>query len=254
MTTTIAISGKGGSGKTTVAAMMVRLLAAGGSGPVLAVDADPNSCLGLILGTEPTGTIAQIREDVVQKPANNTGLDRIRSFEYGIQQAITEAEGFDLLTMGRPEGPRCYCSANNILREFLNKLSSQYTHVIVDNEAGMEHLSRRTTNDIDLLCIVAEQTPIGLVTATRISELVKQLPISVKKTGTIWNRIQSPENPDEIETLGHIPFDNAVLDTSTQGKSVFDLEQNSPALSAVQNILEQNLNVKKSELTENQKT
>lgn len=254
MSTTIAISGKGGSGKTTIAAMMVRLLAAGGSGPVLAVDADPNSCLGLALGTEPTGTIAQIREDVVQKPATNTGVDRVRSFEYGIQQAITEADGYDLLTMGRPEGPRCYCSANNILREFLKKLSSQYEYVIVDNEAGMEHLSRRTTNDVDLLCIVAEQTPVGFVTAKRIDELVKQLPISVKKTGAVWNRVQSPQEPDEIETLGHIPFDNTVLDASAKGKSVFDLEQNSPALSAVQKILEQNLNIKKPELTENQKT
>lgn len=254
VTTAIAISGKGGSGKTTVAAMMVRLLASARSGPVLAVDADPNSCLGLTLGTEPTGTIAQIREDVVQKPANNTGVDRIRSFEYGIQQAITEADGFDLLTMGRPEGPKCYCSANNILREFLKKLSSQYTYVVVDNEAGMEHLSRRTTNNVDLLCIVAEQTPIGFVTAKRIAELVKQLPISVKKTGALWNRTQNPQIPDQIDTLGHIPFDNAVLDSSTQGKSVFDLEQNCPALLAVQKILEQNLNIKKLELTENQKT
>lgn len=254
MTTTIAISGKGGSGKTTVAAMIIRHLCANSRGPVLAVDADPNSCLGLTLGVEPTGTIAQIREDVVQKPATNTGIDRIRSFEYGIQQAITEADGFDLLTMGRPEGPRCYCSANNILREFLNKLSSQYAYVIIDNEAGMEHLSRRTTNDVDLLCIVAEQTPLGLVTAKRISELVKQLPISVKKTGVLWNRTKSPQKLDAIDTLGHIPFDNAVLDASAQGKSVFELEKNSPALSAVQKILEQNLNVKKLELTENQKT
>ena len=167
MAITIAVSGKGGSGKTTMAAMITRILATAGSGPVLAVDADPNSCLGLTLGLKSAGTIAQIREDVVQKPANNTGLDRVRTFEYGIQQAITEADGFDLLTMGRPEGPRCYCSANNILRQFLNKLSSQYAYVVVDNEAGMEHLSRRTTNDVDLLCIVAEQTPIGFVTAKK---------------------------------------------------------------------------------------
>jgi CO dehydrogenase maturation factor len=208
--TTIAVSGKGGSGKTTVAAMMVRLLAESCTGPVLAVDADPNSCLGLTLGVEPTGNIAQIREEVVQKPPTNTGIDRVRSFEYGIQQVITEADGFDLITMGRPEGPRCYCSANNILREFLNKLSSQYTYVIIDNEAGMEHLSRRTTNDVDLLCIVAEQNPLGDVTAQRIFDLVKQLQISVKQIGIVWNRAKSSRNLNAIDIFGHVPFDNIV--------------------------------------------
>lgn len=254
VTTTIAVSGKGGSGKTTVAAMMVRLLAESCTGPVLAVDADPNACLGLTLGVEPTGSIAQIREEVIQKPPTNTGIDRVRSFEYGIQQVITEADRFDLITMGRPEGPRCYCSANNILREFLDKLSSQYTYVIIDNEAGMEHLSRRTTNNVDLLCIVAEQSPLGDLTAQRIFELVKQLQISVKQIGVVYNRAEKDKKLNTIDVFGHVPFDNAVLNASLQGKTVFDLEHNCPALSAVQKILEQKLNVRKLELTENKKT
>jgi len=150
MATTIAISGKGGSGKTTLAAMIIRfLLAQTDRKTVLVVDADPNACLGLTLGVQPTGTIANIRE---MKPSS-AGMDRLRSFEYNMQQAITEADGFDLLTMGRPEGPGCYCAANNILRTFMDKLSSTYGYVVVDNEAGMEHLSRRTTNNVDLLCI-----------------------------------------------------------------------------------------------------
>jgi CO dehydrogenase maturation factor len=247
---TIAISGKGGSGKTTIAAMMTRILSAAGKGPVLAVDADPNSCLGIALRTEPAGTIAQIREDVVQKGPTNGGMDRVRSFEYGIQQVITEANGFDLLTMGRPEGPKCYCSANNILREFLKKLSSQYAFVIVDNEAGMEHLSRRTTNDIDLLCIVAEQTPVGDITAKRIFQLVSQLPISVKEIGVIWNRAQQSKELEQINIFGFVPFDNDLLNASSQGNSVFELENDNPALSAVRNILQQKLNVNEVELTE----
>jgi CO dehydrogenase maturation factor len=241
MATTIAISGKGGSGKTTVAAMIIRLLLQQQKRAVLAVDADPNSCLGLTMGVKPLGTIAEIREQARSKSPSSGGMDRVRSFEYNIQQAITEADGFDLLTMGRPEGPDCYCAVNNILRQFLDKLSSQYGFVIVDNEAGMEHLSRRTTNNVDFLCIVAEQTPLGELTAKRILELAKQLPISVNQIGVIWNRANSFEKLDGIETFGCVPYDDAVLNASMQGKTIFDIERNNPALAAVKRILEQKL-------------
>ena len=139
-----------------------------------------------------------IREDVRAKPASNAGMDRLRTFEYGIRQAIIEASGFDLLTMGRPEGPDCYCAVNNMLRRFLDQLSSQYQYVIIDNEAGMEHLSRRTTNNVDLLCIVAEQSPLGALAARRIFELAKRLPISVKQVGVIWNKIGDRGQGSEI--------------------------------------------------------
>jgi CO dehydrogenase maturation factor len=238
---TIAISGKGGSGKTTLAAMIIRLLLNRQNEAVLAVDADPNSCLGLTMGVKPLGTIAEIREQARLKSPSSGGMDRVRSFEYNIQQAITEADGFDLLTMGRPEGPDCYCAVNNILRQFLNKLSSQYGFVIIDNEAGMEHLSRRTTNNVDLLCIVAEQTPLGKLTAQRILTLAKQLPISVSQIGIIWNRANSLEKLDDIEIFGCVPHDDAVLNISMQGKTIFDIERNNPALAAVKKILEQKL-------------
>jgi len=239
---TIAISGKGGAGKTTLAAMIIRLLRSQSNGPILAVDADPNSCLAPMLGVEPEAFIADIREKVLEKPATNAGMDRVRSFEYGIQQAITEANGFDLLTMGRPEGPGCYCAANNILRTFMDKLSPQYKYVIIDNEAGMEHLSRRTTNNVDLLCIVAEPTALGALTTRRIFELAKQLPISVKEIGVIWNRAQSSKQVDKIETFGYIPQDKTIFDASIQGQTIFDLEENSAALSAVRKILEYKIN------------
>jgi CO dehydrogenase maturation factor len=255
MATSIAISGKGGSGKTTLAAMIIRyLLTRSGKGAVLAVDADPNACLGLTLGIQPDVTIADIREDARAKPACNSGIDRLRTFEYGIGQAIIEASGFDLLTMGRPEGPDCYCAVNNMLRRFLDQLSSQYQYVIIDNEAGMEHLSRRTTNNVDLLCIVAEQSPLGALAARRIFELAKRLPISVKQVGVIWNKIgdrgQGSEISDQyltsngesrtlngVQTLGYIPMDPDVFAASMQGKTIFDLEGDSPAFFAVQKIL-----------------
>jgi len=242
MATTIAISGKGGSGKTTLAAMIIRLLCSQSQGAILAVDADPNACLGQMLGVQPEETIAEIREQTRQKQPGNEGTDRLRTLEYGLQQAITEARGFDLLTMGRPEGPSCYCAVNNMLRTFLDKLSSQYQYVIIDNEAGMEHLSRRTTNNVDLLCIVAEPTAVGDLTARRIFDLAKQLPISVKETGVIWNRTESSKKLDDIETFGNIPQDKTIFDASMQGKTVFDLEENSAALSAVRKILELKLN------------
>ncbi len=248
MATTIAISGKGGSGKTTVAAMIVRLLAEQGAGAILAVDADANSCLGLTLGVELAGTIAEIRENARKKPANGGGMDKLRTFEYSIQQAITEAARFDLLTMGRPEGPDCYCAVNNLLRQFLDKLSSQYQFVVIDNEAGMEHLSRRTTNNVDLLCIVTEATSLGAVTAKRIFALAKQLPIVVKESGVVWNKVEGAAGCepglDGIETLGRIPMDQSVLDASIQGRTIFDLDPHSPALLAVRRMAEQKIMVR----------
>jgi len=245
MAKTIAISGKGGSGKTTIAAMIVRLLCERAAGPILAVDADANSCLGLTLGIEPAGTIAEIRENTRAKSSVSTGMDKLRAFEYGIQQAITEASGFDLLTMGRPEGPDCYCAVNNLLRQFLDKLSSQYQFVVIDNEAGMEHLSRRTTNNVDLLWIVTEATSLGALTAQRIFALAKRLPIVVKESGVVWNKVEGVAGCelrlDGIETLGCIPIDRSVLDASIQGRTIFDLDANGPAFSAVRRMTEQQI-------------
>jgi CO dehydrogenase maturation factor len=238
MATTIAVSGKGGSGKTTLAAMIIRALIGRPSRGILAVDADPNSCLGLTMGVELTGTVARLREDSRQKQPEAGGMDRVRTFEYGLQQAITEAKGFDLLTMGRPEGPDCYCAVNNLLRKFMDKLSDSYGFVVIDNEAGMEHLSRRTTNNVDVLCIAAESSPIGEVTAKRIFELAAELPIEVKRIGVIWNRSDKPGQLDGIETLGSVPFDQALFEASMQGRSIFDLGQDNPAFSAVQKILD----------------
>ncbi len=244
MAITIAISGKGGSGKTTLSSMIIRMLIEQSAGSVLAVDADPNACLGLTMGVEVTETIASIREQARAKTPDNTGIDKTRLLEYGVQQAITEAKGFDLLTMGHPEGPSCYCAANNLLRGFMDKLSGSYNFVVLDNEAGMEHLSRRTTNNVDLLCIVAEPGRVGEITAKRIYELTRQLPITVKRVGVIWNRADSVHEVDGIESLGFVPYDKAILNCSMQSKTIFDLETSSPAFLALQSIIEQELNIR----------
>jgi CO dehydrogenase maturation factor len=246
MAKSIAISGKGGTGKTTLAALMVRVLLGKPSGAVLAVDADANSCLGEMLGVKAEGTIAELREEVLkQKGAAAGGASKLDAFEMGCEQVLLEAKGFDLLAMGRPEGPGCYCAVNNLLRSFLDKMDRTYGYVVTDNEAGMEHLSRRTTNKVDLLAVVSEPTKIGIVTTRRIVELVRSLPITIKEVGIIWNRTDKiPDvNVDGIGVLGCVPYDESVFDIAVQGKTVFDLKTDSTALAAVEEILQRKFGV-----------
>ncbi|HIJ66743.1 MAG TPA: AAA family ATPase [Planctomycetes bacterium] len=238
MAKTIAISGKGGTGKTTLAALMVRSLLGKNPQAVLAVDADANACLGTMLGVRPQGTIADLREEVLKQKGGG-GISKVDAFEMGFEQLLSESKGFDLLAMGRPEGPGCYCAANNLLRTFLDRMSNSYGYVVTDNEAGMEHLSRRTTNNVDLLAIVAEPTKIGIDTVKRIANLTRSLPISIKEVGIIWNRVDSaPDvNPDGVGVFGCVPYDKSVYDIAVGGGTVFDLENESVALKAVQTIL-----------------
>ena len=246
MARSIAVSGKGGTGKTTLSAMMVRCLMDKYSKPVLAVDADANACLGITLGLEPDGTIADLRDDVLKQSKQTVGgIGKLEAFGQGCEQLLAESKGFDLLTMGRPEGPRCYCAVNNVLKTFLAKLSGSYGFVLTDNEAGMEHLSRRTTNNVDLLAIVGEPTKIGVITATRIVELINSLPMSIAEVGVIWNRTGKDVDIqiEGAKTLGCVPYDAAVFDLAVEGGTVFELEEDNAALVAVRNILERNFEV-----------
>jgi len=246
MAKTIAISGKGGTGKTTITSMMVRCLINRSPKAILAVDADPNACMAVTLGVDTVGTVAGLREEV--STGNNpaaASMGKLQAFELGCEHLLTEAKGFDLIAMGHPEGPGCYCAANNSLRKFLDKLSSSYGFVITDNEAGMEHISRRTTNNVDLLGIVAEPTKIGILTAERIIALTKSLPISIGKVGIIWSKTDKPavERIDSAETIGTIPFDQGIMDIAMEGETIFDLDEASPALAAVRSILHNQLNI-----------
>ena len=240
MAISIAISGKGGTGKTTLSAMMVRSLIGRSPRAVLAVDADPNSCLGMTLGVEPESTISELRDDVLtQKIEPGQGIGKLEAFGYACEQSLTEAKGYDLLTMGKPEGPGCYCAANNTLRAFLSQLSKSYGYVLTDNEAGMEHLSRRTNADINLLVIVAEPTKVGVVTAERILALTRTLPISIGEVGVIWNRARGEVdiNLDGISNFGTVLYDEQIFDIAVEGKSIFELSEDSAAFRSVHEIL-----------------
>jgi CO dehydrogenase maturation factor len=243
MSTTIAVSGKGGSGKTTLTSMIIRHLMQRGGG-ILAVDADPNACLGLALGVCQQKTVADLRDETLSGKLPGADADRERAFEYGLQQILAEAKGFDLLTMGQPEGPKCYCAVNHLLRRYLDRASSDYRWVVVDNEAGMEHLSRRTTSGVDLLLIVTEPTAVGVMTAQRILGLSERLPIAVKRRGVLWNKVAEgflPAGADTLPTLGRVPLDPLVLEASMYGATVFELDAGRPSFVAVGKMLEEQL-------------
>jgi CO dehydrogenase maturation factor len=243
----IAIAGKGGIGKTTFAAMLVRSLRETGVRPVLAVDADPNSNLAEALGVEPGRPLAEIREQSSSPEGSPaSGVGRVRVVEDAIQRAIAEADGFDVLTMGRPEGPRCYCYVNNLLRQSLDGLSRNYQAVVVDNEAGMEHLSRRTTNDVELLVVVLNPTLPSLRAAKRIVALSRELPVRIGRRAVLVNRVGPEGMPSEmdreltelgVERLPDVPQDDAVERAGASGLDVFNLPQQSPALAAVRRLV-----------------
>jgi len=243
MAFTIALSGKGGSGKTTVAALAVCAIVERTGRAVLAVDADPNATLGLALGVPVTGTIADIREDALERRlAVSPGMDRQRAIEYAIHRCLGEHKGFDLLTMGRPEGPKCYCYVNHLLRAYLDRVSSDYSFVVIDNEAGMEHLSRRTTTGVDLLVVVSEPTVVGLRSAGRVLETAESLPITVREKVLILNRVRaeglSAAAQRQVEELGVpvagvVPEEDALRELAEAGRPVTEAPAHLPALRVV---------------------
>jgi CO dehydrogenase maturation factor len=242
MSYTIAIAGKGGTGKTTIAALLVRLIAEKKLGSVLAVDADPNSNLGEALGVKPRETIGSILDRIAAHPDKiPSGTPKERFIEYEVQAAVEEAEGFDLLTMGRPEGPGCYCYVNNVLRNIVGKLLGDYDYIVMDNEAGLEHLSRRTTRSADALVVVSDATPVGLKAAGRIAELVKELEIKTKKELLLVNRLGREIEQDKLnglglEYIGNLPQDPQIEKISLNGASLMDLEKDAQSLISLQNI------------------
>jgi CO dehydrogenase maturation factor len=218
---------------------------------VLAVDADSNACLHEALGVKVHATIGHLREESLEKIRSGTdrpgGMSMEQLFDYQVQQSVIEAKGFDLMVMGRPEGPGCYCAANNIIRKYTDKLSETYSYVVIDNEAGMEHLSRRTTHKVDLLLIVSDPTVRGIRTAERIAGLIRELNLDIGKYALVINRISGGEG-EELKSLaeelglvvaGLVPQDRMVFENDLEGKAIVELPADSSAVRAVYAILDQ---------------
>jgi CO dehydrogenase maturation factor len=245
----IAFAGKGGTGKTSLAGLTIKYLLSKRRGPVLAVDADSNACLNEALGVNIHATIGKLREESLQAVRGGGdrpgGMSMEQLFDYQVQQSVIEAEGFDLMVMGRPEGPGCYCAANNIIRKYTDILSEKYPYVVIDNEAGMEHLSRRTTHKVDLLIIVSDPTYKGILTAKRINELVDELNLQVDRRALIINRVAGQEGEQlkktaegfGINVAGLVPQDEMIFKFDLEGKPVFELPENAVSVQAAFNIL-----------------
>jgi len=194
MAFTIAVAGKGGVGKTTLSALIIVDLLRKGFKPVLAVDADPNVNLNILLGIEAPQAIGTLREKALEEVKNiefPAGMSKATYLEYGFQSCLAEGEGFDLMVMGRPEGPGCYCFANDVLRKFIDKLTPNYRYVVIDSEAGMEHLSRRTTQNVDILFMISDSNLIALKSAKRISDLVDELKLNISKRYLVLNNTEN---------------------------------------------------------------
>ncbi|HHT9135289.1 MAG TPA: nucleotide-binding protein [Candidatus Avalokitesvara rifleensis] len=253
MAFTIALAGKGGTGKTTVAALTIRYIVEQLEQSVFGVDADPNASLGAALGAECEQTISDIREDVIEKKLDfPAGMSKERYIEYCIEDCLIENSKYDLLVMGRPEGPGCYCYVNNLLRKYLDRMGKDYPFVVVDNEAGMEHLSRRTTNRVDLMLLVCEPTVIGAVTAERITKLSQKLPITIKEKALLLNKV--PEEGVDEKIKGRLEkenlkpelllgFDPEILRASSNGTSLFDISNDNPTYRALSKFLKERLPV-----------
>jgi len=246
LTISIALAGKGGSGKTSIASLIIRYLKENGPGPILAIDADPNTNLGESLGLEVIQTVGLVldkfQRDKIEIPP---GMTKEAYLEYRLNEVIIEDEKLDLVTMGRGEGSECYCYPNLILRKFVDRLADNYAYVVMDNEAGLEHLSRRTTQNVDELLIVANPTVKGVRTVARIKDIVAQLKLRVRRQSVIINPAPPQLDPLvkkellrlEIEPTASIPLDEEVYQYDVELKPLLELPDSSRAVTAVNDLM-----------------
>lgn len=249
MGTTLAVAGKGGVGKTSITALMIKALIESGKKPLLAIDADSNSNLHEVLGIRQPRSVGCVREDT-RKAGEDIpgGMTKDRFMEYQIQASLEETKDLDFLSMGRPEGPGCYCMANNILRDVIARLTANYSFVVIDNEAGMEHLSRRTEENVDHLFVISDAAPRSLRTISRIVELIDELGGRVTHKHLVISRVQGaadqlpPNVQKEIGNLPYkpeamIPFDETLVDLDLQGEPLIRIPSDAPAYMAVKEML-----------------
>jgi len=246
MSIKIAVAGKGGCGKTSITALVIRYLKKNGKTPILAVDADPNANLGESLGLKVPQTIGKILDDFQhEKISIPPGMTKEAYLDYKLNETLVESQGLDLITMGRGQGPECYCYPNTVLKKFIDGLSDSYAYVVMDNEAGMEHLSRKTTEDVDVLLLVSNHSVKGVRAISRILELADELKLHVKKKYILINMVPDKLDPlvaDELKLLGLkadiiIPEDKTLYRQDLEQKPLMEMPDNSPAVQAVAGLM-----------------
>ena len=242
----IAVSGKGGTGKTTIAAMIVRHLLKRNLKPVLAVDADPNANLGDALGVKAGNTVGKVLDGFLKDKENlPTGVVKESLIDYKLSEILVEEKGFDLLSMGQGEGPGCYCYPNTVVRNYIEKLASNYKYVVIDNEAGMEHISRRTNGNLDVLLLVSDPSLKGVRTCKKLEDLVNKLGLRIQKLHLLINRVGNgvpSQVMEELEKLklnllGVIPEDRNIIDNELKGIPMLNLEENSPSVMKLDEVM-----------------
>ncbi|MBU1140790.1 MAG: AAA family ATPase [Proteobacteria bacterium] len=248
MTKVIAMAGKGGTGKTTISALLTRYLLKKKKTPFLLVDADSNANLNELLGLDVGLTLGRIRQELKSELPPNITRDQF--MEMKIHQALIEETGFDLLVMGQPDGPGCYCAANQYLAMTMDKLASNYKYIIVDNEAGMEHLSRMNLRSIDYLLVTSDPSARGILTAKRISEITAPLGLEIKKQYLLVNRAPQPvpaalqDKIDEavrdsgMELGGIVPSSEALINQELSGESYLKLDDSADVIATVTSIFD----------------
>lgn len=243
----IAVSGKGGTGKTLVSSLLIKSLTSTGK-DILAIDADPDSNLPEALGVDVHKTVGDVREELKEDTAKGripTGMNKWDILDYKIMESIIETPSFDLLVMGRPEGSGCYCAVNNMLRRIIENISSNYDVIIIDTEAGLEHLSRRTTQNVDVMLVVTDKSKRGMLTAQRIGQLADELEIKFQELYLVVNRV-NPENEEQIlkkaretglDIAGVIFEDEEVTQYDIEGRPLVELPDESNTVKTVSGIL-----------------
>ena len=250
MAFTFAVSGKGGVGKTTIAGILITRLIRQGFEPVLAVDADPNMCLDTLLGVKVIKSIGGIREEAreIASKGELQGIARQDYLQLKVSQCLVETDHFDLIAMGRSEGPGCYCSANNALKTIISQISSSYPYIVLDNEAGLENLSRRIIQQVDVLIMVAEPSKMGIETLLRLQSLAIEMNIKYSKLVIIINRHRNPgfsgmmpgiKEKTNADMVINFPDNIEIAEFSEQGKSLFDLSGNNEIVKQIDEMIPQ---------------
>ena len=251
MAFSVAVSGKGGTGKTTIVGLLLKGLLKEGRKPVLVIDADHDGNLAQVLGIKELKTVGEVVEELQRQVSQfPPDLSKDRWLQSKLNEILVEGKGYDFLSMGRGEGPGCYCYVNSVLRNIMDHLEKEYPYLLMDNSAGMEHLSRRTTRDADVLLIVSDHSRKGIISALRIAELARELELKLGRLALVINRVQGEPDPRllkemegmGVELIGVIPEDPKVQEFDMEGRSVLDLPEGSSAFQAVHEMLKKILN------------